>query len=245
MGDDDIYVRGTLTRVVELLELNDYGVLCLRPFGYDKDPNSEYPGRVGGIREYLDVGNFLSAIGPLITFISSLIIKRSLHPDLDARQFCGCNLVQVHLAMQVAIAAPKNAFLTEYVLACKRNNSGGYDAPEIFVERLGHILDSYRGNKFTDADIRKFETRMLLSHHPFYLLRQRMDDEDDRYDTHRRFKMRFAKRALFHIWVAPIMLLPRPIALVWGSFTTVMGRILNGDLRRGITFALHRLKRRP
>jgi abequosyltransferase len=56
--------------------------------------------------------------------------------------------------------------------------------------------------------------------------------------------MRFAKRAMFHIWVAPIMLLPRPMAVVWGSFATLTGRILNGDLRRGITFALHRLTRR-
>jgi glycosyltransferase involved in cell wall biosynthesis len=244
MGDDDLYVRGTLARVVSLLESNDYGVLCLRPFGYDNDPDGEYPGRTGSVREFLEAGKFLRAVGPLVTFISAMVVNRRIQPDVDAREFCGSNLVQVHLVVHAAILARKNAFLTEYMLACKRNNSGGYGAPEIFVERLGRILDSYRASGLTDEDIRKFETRMLLSHHPFYLLRQRIANRGSLRDTHRRFNMRFAKRAMFHIWVAPIMLLPRPMAVVWGSFATLTGRILNGDLRRGITFALHRLTRR-
>jgi abequosyltransferase len=243
MGDDDLYLRGTLARVVALLESNHYGVLCLRPFGYDRDPDGEYPGDIGTIREFDEVGKFLTTIGPLVTFISSLIISRRLQPDVDARRFCGSNLVQVHLAVQAAITACKNAFLTEYTLACKRNNSGGYDAPEIFVERLGLILDSYCASGLTETDIRRFETRMLLSHHPFYLLRQRIASRECLRDTYHNFKMRFAKRAIFHIWVAPIMLLPRPMALVWGSLATVTGRILNGDFRRGITFARHRLTR--
>jgi abequosyltransferase len=243
LGDDDLYVRGTLARVVSLLEPDDYGVLCLRPFGYDSDPDEEYPGRTGRICEFLEVGKFLSTVGPLITFISAMVVNRRIQPDVDARQFCGSHLVQVHLVLQAAISARKNAFLREYTLACKRNNCGDY-APEIFVENLGRILDSYLAHGLSDEDIRKFETRMLLSHHPFYLLRQRLASRDCVRDTYRRFNMRFAKRAMFHLWVAPIMLLPRPMALVWGSFATVTGRILNGDLRRGITFGWQRLRRR-
>lgn len=243
MGDDDLYVRGTLTRVVSLLESNDYGVLCLRPFGYDEDPDAEYPGSAGAMREFAEIGKFLNAVGPLITFISALVVNRRIQSNVDARQYCGSNLVQVHLVMHAAILSRKNAFMTEYMLACKRNNSGGYGAPEIFVERLGRILDSYRSSGLTDNDIRGFETRMLLSYHPFYLLRQRLANHGSARETHKRFNTRFAKRAIFHLWVAPIMLLPRPMAVVWGGFATVTGRVLNGDLRRGITFAWHRLKR--
>lgn len=244
MGDDDLYVRGTLARVVALLEADNYGVLCLRPFGYDNDPDAEYPGRAGAMREYTEAGRFLRAVGPLITFISAIVINRRIQADVDARQFCGCNLVQVHLAVRAAILANKNAYVTEYMLACKRNNSGGYGAPEIFVERLGGILDSFRGKGLTQDDIRDFETRMLLSHHPFYLLRRRIAERGSLHDMYERFHARFARRPLFHLWVAPIMRLPRPAALLWGIFTTVTGRVLNGELRRGLKFAWHRLIRR-
>ncbi|WP_206951644.1 glycosyltransferase family 2 protein [Trinickia acidisoli] len=244
MGDDDLYVRGTLAYVVSLLESNDYGVLCLRPFGYDSDPGREYPGDTGKVREFVDVGGFLSAAGPLITFISAMIVNRRLLSGLDVRQFCGSNLVQVHLVVRASISASRNALLTRYVLACKRNNSADYGAPEIFVERLGQILDSYRAKGLTDDDIRRFETRMLLSYHPFYLLRRRLADPHSLRDMYGRFRARFANRAMFHLWVAPIILLPRPIALVWGGFATITGRMLSGDLRRGVAFAWHRLKPR-
>jgi glycosyltransferase involved in cell wall biosynthesis len=244
MGDDDLYVRGTLARVVALLETNEFGVLCLRPFGYDRDPDAEHPGGSGTVREFTETGKFLGAVGPLITFISAMVIHRRLLCDIDARAFCGCHLVQVHLVVQAALRARKNAFLTDYMLACKRNNSGGYNAPEIFVDHLGGILDSYRASGLTDADIHQFETRMLFSHHPFYLLRERLASRNRLSDTYRRFNRRFSQRAMFHLWVAPIMRLPRPLALIWGGFTTVAGRTLHGDLRRGVTFAWRRLKRR-
>lgn len=244
MGDDDLYVRGTLPEVVTALEANDYGVLCLRPFGYEHDPDRENPGGPKSIRVLADVGRFLRAVGALVTSISAMVINRGLLRDVDARQYCGTNLVQVNFVVQAALAARRNALSTHYILACKRNNSGGYSRSEVFVERLGRILDSYRANGLTDADIRKFETRMLLAYHPFYLLRERIADGRCPSDTYRHFSDRFMGRALFHLWVAPIIVLPRPLAVVWGMFATMTGRMLNGDMRRGLMFAWHRRKLR-
>ncbi|MGN6652859.1 glycosyltransferase family 2 protein [Trinickia sp.] len=244
MGDDDLYVRGTLPEVITALEPNDYGVLCLRPFGYEHDPDREYPGGAKRIRVLADAGRFLRAAGALITSISAMVVNRRLLHDVDARDYCGTHLVQVNFVVKAALAARRNALSTHYVLACKRDNSGGYGRPDIFVEHLGRILDSYRANGLTDADIRQFEARMLLSYHPLYLLRQRIAEGRCPSDTYRHFSDRFAGRALFHLWVAPIIVLPRPLALVWGSFATVTGRVLNGDLRRGVMFAWHRRKQR-
>ncbi|MGG1946690.1 glycosyltransferase family 2 protein [Trinickia sp. NRRL B-1857] len=244
MGDDDLYVRGALATVLAWLRQNDYGVLCLRPFGYERDPDRECPGGGGPVREFVGAGSFLRAAGALITFISSMIVNRTLLADVDARQFCGTHLVQVNLVVQAALAARRNAVSTQYALACKRNNSGGYGAPEIFVDRLGGILDSYRANGLTDQDIRGFEARMLLSYHPFYLLRERVANTLGARETYRRFSARFGRRLAFLLWVAPIIVLPRPAALVWGGFATVAGRVSNGDLRRGIAFAWHRLTQR-
>lgn len=244
MGDDDLYIRGTLAEVVSALEPNEYGVLCLRPFGYEHDPNRENPGGAKGIRVIADAGRFLSAAGALVTSISAMVVNRRLLHGVDARQYCGTNLVQVNFVVKAALAARSNALSTHYILACKRNNSGGYSRAEVFVERLGRILDGYRADGLTDSDIRKFEARMLLSYHPFYLLRERIDDGRCPSGTYRRFSERFAGRAVFYLWVAPIIVLPRPLAVVWGAFATVTGRMLNGDTRRGLMFAWHRRRLR-
>lgn len=243
MGDDDLYVRGKLAYLLDRLKQDEYGVVSLRPFGYEGDPDREFPGGHGGVGIYDDVGEFLAAIGPFITFISACVINRRIQSEIDARQFCGSNLVQVHLVVYAALLATRNVYLTDYILACKRANSGGYDFSEVFVERLGRILDSYRPAGLPAQAIDRFETRMLTSYHPFNLLRQRLDRQGDLRATYGRFAARFGRRPLFRFWVAPIITLPRPFALVWGAVATFVGRIATGDLRRGVYFAWNRLRR--
>jgi len=243
MGDDDLYVHGTLAYLLERLKRDDYGVVCLRPFGYENDPEREFPGGRGDVRIFDDLGEFLAAIGPFITFISACVINRRIQSEIDARQFCGSNLVQVHLVVYAALLAKRNVYLTDYILACKRANSGGYDFSEVFVERLGRILDSYRPAGLAAQAINRFETRMLTSYHPFNLLRQRLARQGDLHATYGRFAARFGQRPLFRFWVAPIITLPRPLALAWGAGATLIGRIVVGDFRRGLHFAWNRLRR--
>ncbi|KAG0187775.1 hypothetical protein DFQ28_005860 [Apophysomyces sp. BC1034] len=243
MGDDDMYVRGMLSYLIGHLQQAEYGIVCLRPFGYETDPEQEYPGEDGPVERYDRVGDFLAAVGSYITFISACIINKRAQEDIDARQFCGSNLVQVHLVVNAALQVRHNAYMKRYMLACKRANSGGYDFSEVFVERLGRILDSYRPVGLTAKDIDQFETRMLKSYHPFNLVRQRLARQGDLRETHRRFAARFGLRPLFVLWVAPIIHWPRPLALAWGMMATIIGRISNGDLRRGAHFALNKLRR--
>lgn len=243
MGDDDIYVAGTLSYLIDFLQKAEYGVVVLRPFGYEVDPIAEHPGGDARIDQYDQVGDFLAAIGPYITFISSCVINRRVQQEIDARQFCGSNLVQVHLVVNAALQVGRNAYLKRYILACKRANSGGYDFSEVFVERLGRILDSYRPAGLSEHAIQQFETRMLKSYHPFNLVRQRLARQGDLRETYRRFSARFGNRPLFRWWVAPIIRWPRPLALGWGMMATLVGRLANGDLRRGAHFLLNKLRR--
>jgi glycosyltransferase involved in cell wall biosynthesis len=244
MGDDDLYVAGTLSYLIDHLRKAEYGVVCLRPYGYEVDPVAEHPGGGARVELFDDIGDFLAEIGSYITFISSCVINRRVQQEIDARQFCGSNLVQVHLVVNAALQVGHNAYLKRYILACKRANSGGYDFSEVFVERLGRILDSYRAAGLSAHAIDQFETRMLKSYHPFNLVRQRLARQGDLRETYRRFSARFGKRPPFRFWVAPIIRWPRPFALAWGMMATLVGRVANGDLRRGMHFMLNKLRRR-
>lgn len=243
LGDDDLFVDGALSLLLKHLAVADYGVVCLRPYGFEADFRHEYPGPAGRERVFSDAGEFLAAVGPLMTLISSCAINKQLLPGMDARLFCGDNLVQVHLVLRAALLGPKNLFLERYLIACKRNNSGGYDFSQVFVSNLSAVMDSCRSHGLTDKAIRAIEGRLMLAYHPFYLFRQRLSNSGDLESTYARFSARFYDRRLFRYWLAPIIQLPRPLGIAWGALTTVVGRTINGDFRRGVVFACNRLVR--
>jgi abequosyltransferase len=241
LGDDDLFVDGALQLLLEQLTKGAYGVVCLRPYGFESDFRNEYPGSGGKEKIFHDVGAFLAAIGPLITLISSCVISKRLMSKVDAHQFSGDNLVQVHLVLRAALAARENLFLDRYLVACKRNNSGGYDFSQVFVSNLGAVLDSCKSLGLTESAILAIENRLMVAYYPFYLLRQRLAKSGDLHATLARFEARFDGRLLFKCWLLPIMRLPRPLGIIWGGLATLFGRLLNGDLRRGMAFARNRL----
>ncbi len=245
LGDDDVLISGTLASLVRHLEQGKFGVICLRPYGYSDDFAAEYPGGSGQDKIFENAGAFLAAIGPYITLISACVIEKSLLEGADARKFCGGNLVQVHLVMNAALRAKKYLFRTQYAVACKRNNSGGYDFSKVFVEELGNILDRYTKEGLPVASVRKFESRMLLGYYPYYLLHQRLGRADDLEMTYARFAKRFKRRILFWFWIAPIIKLPRPFSIAWGSMAVTIGRVLTGDFRRGVMYAWSCIGRPP
>lgn len=241
LGDDDMPVDGVLDHLLSLLSSGNFGVVCLRPYGFEQDFRKEYPGSGGSELVFSDPGSFLARIGPLMTLISACAVDKQLLSDVDARQFCGGNLVQVHLVIRAALAAKQNLFVDRYSVACKRNNSGGYDFSEVFVGSLGAVLDGYVKSGLTTAAVRAIEQRLLVGYFPFYLFRQRLAETGNLSATYERFHRRFAGRWLFDLWAAPIIRLPRPLALIWGGMVVVIGRIANGDLKRGIAFAVNRM----
>jgi abequosyltransferase len=237
LGDDDLLVAGTLRWLVATLHRETYGVICMKPYGYDRDPVREYPGGAGAVLTFDDSGNFIATLGAHVTLISACVINKSLLGNVDARAFCGGNLVQVHLVLAAALAARKNLLRTTYSVACKRNNSGGYDFTEVFVSELGRILDSFVGKGLSQASLDKFGRRMMLSYYPTYLLRGRRNGSPAQQQaTYRIFSERFGKDPFFWIWIAPILRLPRRLALVWGYCVVAIGRSLGGDFRRGLAF---------
>jgi glycosyltransferase involved in cell wall biosynthesis len=244
LGDDDLLFDGALASLCLHLQACEYGVVCLRPYGYEQDFRREYPGGAGKLREFADAGKFLAAVGPYMTLISSCVINKSLLANVDARDYCGGNLVQVHLVVQAALRSRKNLFVDDYRVACKRNNSGGYDFSKVFVEEFYRVLDSGRHLGLSDSAIYKIEARMLLGYYPYYLLRQRLDQSGDLAATTARFDVRFLRRRFYVLWLSPILRLPRPFAIAWGSLVTLFGRIATGDLRRGLAFVRHLTERR-
>jgi abequosyltransferase len=244
MGDDDLFVDGALGHLLQHLDVNTLGVACMRPYGFNSDFRLEQPNSTQKAVLFQEPGKFLATIGPLMTLISSCVVNRRLLGNLQAKSFCGDNLVQVHLVLRAALAAENNIFFRHYLIACKRNNSGGYDFSQVFVSNLCAAMDSAKPFGLSDQSIEEIEKHLMLAYYPFYLLRQRLAATGDLKATFARFEKRFHRYFLFYCWLAPTICLPRPFAIVWGGITTGIGRVLRGDLGRGFTFLCNKISQR-
>ena len=244
LGDDDVICDGLLSSLMPLLIRNNYGVICMRPFGYDSDFLKEKPGGDAKIRVYKDSKEFLIAISQFFTLTSALIINREyLNNKVDIRQFIHTNLVTFHLVLRASLAAEENVFLDQFVIASKRQNSFSYEYYKVFVDEFWEIIDAHKIYGLSFECAKKLETRHLFSYYPFYMFDLRASARGDIDRTFKALKRRFKHRPMFWLWIAPTLKLPKPFALTWGAVTTFIGRIYAGDFRRGLKFFRDRLSR--
>ncbi len=243
LGDDDLFVDGALKSLLDLLSDKEPGVVCMRSYGFNSDFRKEFPGGYGAPIIYAKVDSFFQKIGALITLISVCVVNKQILGNIDASVYCGGNLVQVHLVTKAALLAKYNVFFDKYMIACKRNNSGGYNFAKVFVDNLFGIMDDYRGDVLTSRGLSALESRMMISFYPFYLYKSRMYGDNSSLMSDRLiYTSRFKGRWEYNIILHPILYWPRPLAIVWGALMTAIGRIAHGDLRRGLTFMVNKIR---
>lgn len=243
LGDDDLFVDGALSIVLSRLTQKDYGVVCLRPYGFDRDFREEYPGGSGRERVFKDANQFLVAISRCFTLTSACVLNKLLLSKVDSKQFSSGNLAAFHFVLRAALAAEENLFIDRFLMASKRQNSFSYEYAEVFVGELWRIIDAHVALGLSQQTVRVIERDKMLCYYPFYLLDLRLSRRGDLNLTLDQFASRFHGRWLFTYWLAPIIRLPRPLAIIWGGATTAIGRVIGGDLRRGVKFVWSRLTR--
>jgi glycosyltransferase involved in cell wall biosynthesis len=243
IGDDDLLVDGALSHVLDTLRAGDYGVLFLRPYGFDNDFRAELPASSG--REYLfrDPDKFLIRINRWFNLTSAYILNKEALAGVDAREFVTTDLATFHLFLRAALAGKPNLFVDKFLIATKRQNSFSYRFADVFVTQLWRIVDAHKAHGLKPATIAALEWRKMFSYYPFYLFDLRTTEREDVSLTYQRFSERFRGRLLFHVWLAPTLLWPKPAAVAWGAMTTAVGRVAAGDLRRGLAFMKNRLQR--
>lgn len=240
LGDDDFLLDGCLSYLLSHLKGHQLGAICLKAYGFEQDFRKEQPGEGGKERFFDNAGDFLKTIGAAMSLISSCIIQKKAIADIDANDYLGSNLVQVNLVLRAALAKGDNLYLDKYLVGCKRNNSGGYDFAKVFVTNFNQVLNDARPYGLSEQAIKAIGRNLLLTYYPFYLLRQRLSEQGMSSGTRERFIEYYSDTGLFKYWNDPIMTLPKPLAIAWGSMTTVVGRAAKGDVKRGIYYVFNR-----
>jgi abequosyltransferase len=242
LGDDDLFVDGALLSIMNCIKNDSYGAIYIKAYGYDFNYRTELPSISKKYRVYNNSEKFLERVSYKMTLISCCIINKDILGPVDTNRFCGNNLVQVHLFLLAALKAKQNLFINSYFIAAKRNNSGGYDFSTVFVTNYFSILDSYESFGLSKNTVINIENNMVIAHFPYRLYMIRKKCEESIEDVYKIFNKRFEKKILFKIFLVPILTLCRPLGLAWGLLMTLVGRVYNGELHRGVLFALNKLK---
>lgn len=236
LGDDDLIYDGVLKYIISILKSSDLGVLYLRPYGFTLDYKSEYPGSFGEVKKFNNSSDFILALGSNSTLISCCIINRDYIKESDYKNKPLGNFAHMLLNIPASIRANENLFINKYMVACKRNNSSNYEFSSVFVTELWKLFESFEEYGFSNKSCKKLMRNMLLTYYPYYFLLLRLDKSDSFKKSLVNCDNTFKKEFLYSYWNKPILTLPKPLALIWGFFATLIGRALNGELFLGFIY---------
>ena len=233
--DDDIYSPGALTKILNILRYNDYGMVYARPYGFVNNPDKEFPLIKFGRNKELNNIDFIEKIATHLTLASCC--NKSAINEIDANQFCGSNLVQLHLYIQSIMKKDKSYYFSDYMISYKKNNSGGYDLIKVFAKNFGDILDLYVNKKIITLEIKKnIEFRIILCFFPIYIKRLLENKESNMTKAYQVLREQYSSYVIFKICLTPMFSKNRFFSLLWSYIMTVLGRLYNGDLALGITY---------
>lgn len=243
LGDDDVLCDNSIETLVEFLEKKEIGVLTFKCYGYDNDWKSSYPFSFGKAKYFNDSIKYLKKIGPDITMISSCVVNKDFIKMDKLNISPNDNFSHVHLNILSSLIAESNLYIPKYLVAVKRNNSSDYSWSKLFIEEIWNIFEMYQTYGINDKVLKELKTEWLFSYYPFYWLSQRITKDNDYINLFKYSEIYFKGIPLYYIWARPILAFPRYFAIIWGFITTVIGRIINGELSKGFLFIVNKFFR--
>ncbi len=242
-GDDDVLLPGALGRILAVLKNGEHGVVFLKPYGYDDDFIREHPRTLRTGYATMDSERFVRRVHVYCTFISANIINKALAAGIDLDRAIGTNLVQVRLFYRAALRATSNIYFQDYMVAAKRNNSGGYDYLRVFVANFNDALEAASADGLSSPVRRAIQRTVIFRHLPYYVMRMRRSDpEFDGDEAHRMLLRHYPGSLLYWICLYPILKAPLILALPWTWSLIFASRAAAGEIGRMFAFVTSRLR---
>lgn len=172
LGDDDILVNNTLEPILELLSNNnECGIIYLNSFGL-KD-NYINHNITNNKLKYQKINNskyFFRIVNYYFTYISGNIINKKLINDkilLD--RFLGTNLNLLNWNLTAALFAKYNIFISDFIIATKTENTGGYAFAKTFASNSNFIFNYFIEQGYDKKHFRIINNSMLINFFPFFI----------------------------------------------------------------------------
>jgi abequosyltransferase len=244
VGDDDLIAPGSLDKVTALLGSSEYALIYLCPFPFRGDrKGGRDRDRFGRFAERIPNGSsFIRVVGPMITFISALIVNKSKYEELQVScldSFLGTNLIQLGWCLPVLGSGGESLIVWDRVLEARVGNSGGYGICRVFSENLNDLLTKTLPDS---EEIRRILVNFNLREwFPATIIQIRYSTagglEDEDFTT--LLKGLHGRNWRYWVYVLPVVTLPRFAARTWWTASQLINRV-GGLLRLIFSYPLWR-----
>lgn len=221
LSDDDLLLDGALARIVSFLEKDNYGVVHVGAFSYDREFLSEQPDElfIGRHDEYQNVQKFIQRVHYFFTFISGNIVNKTMVPkDFDIERFVGTNIPQLGWTLSALLNAKKNLYVMEKMIAAKSDNSGGYPLVRVFGTNMDTIFKYFMAQGVSGQYFDIIKRSLVKYFFPWHILQARLrKDYFQHEDYYRELFPVFKTYWGFWVYTVPNIFLPVPLLRIFKS----------------------------
>jgi abequosyltransferase len=219
-GDDDVFLDGSLKKILDVLRSGEYGAVYLNVYGYKQDFIKEkLTSKVSDTIVYDDVSEYINRINFMITFMSSNIVNTTLmDKDIRYEEFTSSWLTHTVWLFSAIFNAEHNASIEEYLIAAKADNRDGYRLCEVFGVNFNKIFDFYISKGYSKEYFENINKKMLKWFFPSNILIVRDNKErlipEDYFST---LYPLYRNYVDFWLFTVPAIKLPYHLAMIWCS----------------------------
>lgn len=239
IGDDDFITEDYFIKVAGELKNNNPDILFINSYSYDEHHAELSPISLFCKNKKYDKLRFLNQLNLKITFISAMILKRSNYTKLELEKALSSQLIQVDAFFLSLKKGQIFKYMGDFLVGCKRNNSGGYDPVKIFVENFFHVHERFYFLHMDVKTIKNYKDKCLLefySHHfkkifDIGLSEYQLSEMDKHYE----------KSFMYNFFIRPHILKNNFFNNLKLNFIILLGRLSRGDLTKGLNMIMRKI----
>lgn len=222
MGDDDILLPGAVEKVLKTLNENEALSLIYANYTvYDKNLINILQKSVINIDHDTLMSNeneCLSVIGNNLTFVSALVMNRSLCLNVAGiEKRLGFGFVQLYIVLNILIGH-KSYYIAKPLVGQRSGNSllNLNDFIKSFVVEVSEILNIMRSRGYANSVIRKTINKVIKEFIVKKIFHTKKNAPESLHGTLKYLIRYYYKYPLFWIDVFPFYLLPSPVLkIIW------------------------------
>lgn len=231
LADDDIALPGAVDKIRQIISGHDVGLIYLNACGIAAGGEIEREKSVLPLNRDVvcrDGNEFLAIVRVWVTFLSSLVVKKSLYPA-DAEKFFHTHFLQSY-GILTAVRSTSSYITGDPYVAYQAGNTGGYNFYRTWGYNFNKLMDYCAGIGYDKKIVRKVKAENMKKYILPWTMRLKtqkgLESSKGWFWILRSYKLHpFAIFVLLPLYFAPAAL----IRVVRRVLEWIVGRRLNID----------------
>ena len=232
LGDDDIVQPGALAGILAVLRADKPNLTFLNAVGFDGEPSDLKlpPVTLPLATRKLNRTTFAKYANINLTFISGMIIRKDSYAKANDAIFAGLgtSLIQLEWNINALLEGETFTVVTTPVVHARVNQSGGYRLFDVFVTNYLALVRSMCKNNNSIKNI--LISYALIGYLPRLIYEYRFASVGhfERQSILSVLYQSARSRPEFWLILAPIAVLPRPMAFLFNLAAKIVNRVRRG-----------------